>query len=242
MNILNEKLKRYSAGRTLDVGTGRGSFIPVITECFKEYSEIVGIDSSENAVKAASENIKGDKIRFQKMDASELEFEDDSFDTVCISNTLHHIPDMYKVLYEMKRVLKPGGLYIVSEMFSDGQNEKQLSHVFIHHFNAEIDRFNGLFHDITYRRQEIINIVDKLGLNIVDIFDYNTPEEQAAEEEEEDEKSFIDDVVRSLHSRLELVKEYRGYENLKAELEKFESGIYDIGFMGATELMIIGRK
>lgn len=242
MSILDQKLKAYSAGVVLDVGTGRGNFIPVITQCFKDYTEITGIDMNDNQLKVAAESCKNKRAKFINMDASNMEFADNSFDTVCISNTLHHLPDRDSVLNEMKRVLKPEGLFIVSEMFCDNQTDKQMSHVHIHHINGEIDTLLGVYHDKTFKRQEIIDIMDRIGLNIVDVFDYNTPEEQADEEFEEGEKAFLDNAVQSLERRVEQVKDSSKYNDLKMQAERLKSIIYDTGFMGATELLIVAQK
>jgi ubiquinone/menaquinone biosynthesis C-methylase UbiE len=242
MDILNERLKYYSAGKVLDIGTGRGNFIPVISECFNSFSEIIGIDTNDKALSAARESFNDERIKFVNMDAANMKFDDGSLDTVCISNTLHHIPDMHKVLNEMMRVLKPGGLFIVSEMFCDNQSEKQLSHVYVHHFNAKIDTLLGICHNKTFKRQEIIDIVDNLGLDIIDTFDYNTAAEQAVEDDSEEEKKFLDDLFESMEKRLEVVKEFNEYESLMAELNGIKSVVYKTGFWGATELMVIGRK
>ena len=81
------------------------------------------------------------------MDAGYLEFEDDSFDTVCMSFSLHHLYDTGRVLAEMKRVLKPDEYFLVQEEFSDGeQNEAQRTHILEHHWGAEIDSLLGTVH------------------------------------------------------------------------------------------------
>ncbi|RDV37356.1 SAM-dependent methyltransferase [Bradymonadaceae bacterium TMQ3] len=50
----------------------------------------------------------------QKGDARELVFEDRSFDLIVCASTLEHIPDFWRALDEMKRVLRPGGWLVVS--------------------------------------------------------------------------------------------------------------------------------
>lgn len=49
-----------------------------------------------------------------KMDATNLEFEDESFDIIISNHVLEHIPDDRKVLQEMYRVLKKGGVVFIS--------------------------------------------------------------------------------------------------------------------------------
>ncbi len=57
--------------------------------------------------------------------------------------TLHHLSDKTKVIEEMKRVLKTNGIFIINEMFCDYQNEAQMSHVYVHHIGADIDRITN---------------------------------------------------------------------------------------------------
>jgi len=56
---------------------------------------------------AAEQAITG--ITFCQMDAEQLDFPDDSFDSVTCAFSLFQFPDMSRALAEMWRVLKPGG-------------------------------------------------------------------------------------------------------------------------------------
>lgn len=157
MDIRKSKLGHISGGKILDVGTGNGCFIETFTEMFKDYNEIIGIDSSDKGFKAAKETFNQDNIKFIQIDASKMDFANNSMDTVCISNTLHHLSNMENVLEEMLRVLKPGGIFIINEMFCDNQSKKQLAHVYIHHLFGKIDSLTGNYHANTFQRQEIID-------------------------------------------------------------------------------------
>jgi ubiquinone/menaquinone biosynthesis C-methylase UbiE len=244
MSILTEKLKelQLSGGRILDVGTGRGDFISTFTELFKDYTEIIGIDSSEKSIEIAQQNFKKENIKFIKMDAEKIAFEDNSMDTVCISNTLHHLPDFNKVLKEMFRVLKPGGLFIINEMFCDNQSEKQLSHVYLHHLSAEIDSVCGKYHANTFKKQEIIEIAKKTGIKIEASFEYETYEEQAAQTNDKDEREVLDRCFESLDKYVEQINTAPEYSQIRNRIAYLKEALYKVGFMGATELIIIGRK
>jgi SAM-dependent methyltransferase len=91
-------------------------------------------------------------------------FPDASFDTVSIANSLHHLADLPQALAEMCRVLKPGGLFIISEMYCDGQSEAQQTHVELHHWWAAVDTAQGITHYETFPRQRIVEIAEGLGL------------------------------------------------------------------------------
>lgn len=242
MGILEDKFSKISGGRILDVGTGGGSFIPMFTDLFKEYTEIIGIDSNEKAIKMAQESFRQENIRFICMDAAKMSFEDGSMDTVCISNTLHHLPNYEEVLKEMYRVLKPGGLFIINEMFCDNQTKKQLSHVYIHHLCAEIDTIVGNYHGSTFKKQEIIYIAKQVGINVEDIFEYSTAEEQQAELNADEEREILDSCFDAMDKSLERIKGTKQYTSIKNRVNSLRQRLYEVGFMSATELVILGRK
>lgn len=234
-----EKLKNLSGGRILDVGTGVGELIPCLMEGFKDYSEIIGIDCSERAIEYAKKRFNAKEINFYKMDADSMLFEDNTFDTVCISNTLHHLKDgtITMVFKEMNRVLKPGGLFIICEMYCDNQNEKQMSHVLLHHLSAEIGRINGEIHNNTYKRNEIIEIARNKGLNIIDTWDYVEEDEVEPIPAEE-----IEGIIGSFEKKLQELKEHTEYNSLNEKLNALKKRLYEVGIEGAIELVILAQK
>lgn len=239
---LKEIFQGVSGGKILDVGTGIGDFVDILQECLSDYSEIVGIDTGEAALARARDHFKQNDIKFLLMDAGKMEFEDNSFDTVCMSNTLHHLSDINIVLNEMKRVVKPGGLFIINEMFCDNQTERQMSHVNVHHFQCDVDTLLGRCHNRTYRKQEIIDIVNNLGLSITGMYEHNTHEEQLKEADYNQEKKKLDEIFPALENRLEHIKGLKQYDELKNRLDELKSTLYDKGIFSATNLMIICRK
>jgi len=236
MEMLKEKLSGISAGRVLDVGTGGGDFVDLLTTFLKEYSEIIGIDTNERAVEAARKNFNKENIKFMIMDACDMNFEDESFDTVCISNSIHHLPEPKKILDEMKRVLKPGGRLIICEMFCDNQNEKQLNHVAWHHWAAEVNRIMGVYHGSTHKKEEILDIANSLGLSKIDSFEFNFPEEEESNEDE------LKGFLTHFDELAEKIKDHEEYDRLYKEKERFKKSILDIGMSSATELFVIGTK
>jgi SAM-dependent methyltransferase len=161
-----------SAGRVLDVATGRGGFIHFLLEHLKDFVEITGIDTQESAAAAFADAFPQPNIHFSRMDAAHLDFPDSTFDTVCIANSLHHLPDVHAVLSEMQRVLKPGGHFICLEMYRDGQDEAQQTHVLMHHWWAAVDMARGVCHHPTFTRQELLDLLDSLQLERVQIIDH----------------------------------------------------------------------
>ena len=67
-------------------------------------------DLSEAMIAKAKKYPHSSRLRFTVMDAAALSYEHDTFDAVVIVNALHIIPQPERVLREIRRVLKPGGV------------------------------------------------------------------------------------------------------------------------------------
>lgn len=163
-------------GRAIDVGTRRGEFLFRMKEYAGSYEKLIGIDinfDELNNLKSEEE----DHIEFHFMNAYNLEYPDRYFDAVSISNTLHHLNDMGSVLQEMKRVLKVGGYFIINEMFHDCCDNSRNTHGMLHILESEIDTELGKIHNRTFEREEIIRVASNLGLNSLEIAEYNETSE-----------------------------------------------------------------
>ncbi len=227
MQKLKGELVNISGGKVLDVCTGNGSFINLLMILLKDFSEIIGIDNIDSGFP----NKKN--LLFIKMDANKLAFANETFDTVCISNSLHHLPDPNNVLAEMLRALKPNGTFIINEMFSDNQSEKQLTHVYLHHLSGDIDRTLGAFHNKTYKKQEIIDISKNLNLNHLRYFEYHYPQTE--------EMTIIDleNMKEKILAKINKSPDYIFFEKKFTEItNRFNS----FGFENATQLFLIGKK
>lgn len=110
-------LNLYSDAQLLEVGAGTGLSIAEMPEDIR----ITGIDLSrkmlDQAHKRMAKNGRTD-VRLLKMDATRLEFPDDSFDRVLAAYFVSTVPEPVKVLREMKRVCKPGGIILVMNHFT----------------------------------------------------------------------------------------------------------------------------
>lgn len=234
--MFKDTLKNYSGGKILDVGTGRGELIIYLKEAFKNYEEIIGIDSSKKSIEFCREQFKDNNVSFMEMNGDNMGFAEETFDTVCISNSLHHMnsEEMHKVLNEMKRVLKPEGFFIICEMYRDNQSPSQMSHVYLHHLSAEMDRLRGITHNDTFKRDEIINIAKEIDLELANILDYV--------DEEKVEKEELDSIESSFEKRIKNLEKESNYSSLKCKMEKLKDNMSKFGLSGATELIIIGRK
>lgn len=108
-----KKLASKSKGRVLEVGIGTGRNLPF----YPAACEITGVDISEKMVEEGrifALNL-GIAINLLVMDAENLGFNDNTFDTVLCTLSLCTIPDPIRALSEMKRVCKSEGKILFLE-------------------------------------------------------------------------------------------------------------------------------
>ncbi len=101
-----------SGDRVLDLGCGNGRLYFALMDKKIEY---IGVDNSEKLIEEAKK--KAPEVDFKLVDILKLPFPSDYFDKVYCIATLHHIPSKEirkEVLEEMRRVLKPNGLLIIT--------------------------------------------------------------------------------------------------------------------------------
>lgn len=93
----------------LDIGCGTGETLTFMKKVFPK-SKLQGIDYLPEAVKYTKS--RGHSAR--RADALHLPFADASFDAVLLLDVIEHIKDDSGVIKEAKRVLKPGGVIILT--------------------------------------------------------------------------------------------------------------------------------
>jgi SAM-dependent methyltransferase len=236
MDTAQQLLKTLDAGRVLDIATGNGNFIHTLLEHLGSFDEIIGIDTSEKGAAAFDAAFAGQPVRFVKMDAAAMEFSDASFDTVCIANSLHHMAHLDAILGEMKRVLRPGGHFIILEMYRDNQSEAQMTHVLMHHWWAAVDTAKGISHNETYTRQQILEIVGGLGLADLRFEDVS---ELDSDSRDPETVKYLTGVVDQY---LERINGLPGEADLRERGMELRKRVEQVGFHGATSLLAIGEK
>ncbi len=226
-----------AAGHVLDVATGRGGFINILDQTLQSYDEIIGVDTVEGIETFFAENFAGKPIHYQQMDAYRLAFDDASFDTVVIANSLHHLNSPLSVLAEMQRVLKPGGRFIISEMFRDGLTEPQETHVLLHHWWAAIDSATGIVHNETYGKAQLMafaNEMDIAGWAFHDVAYFDeAPKDEATIKQ-------LEGIIDRYVQRAESLPEQN--PKLVEEGQALRRRVREVGFHGATTLVAIGVK
>lgn len=104
-----DAVKKYlvGAGVVLDAGVGDGRSMHLLKDC----KEVYGIEIDEERANKARENTFYKSIVVG--DLADMPFNNSLFDVVFCNEVLEHLTNPKKVFYEVKRVLKPGGYFII---------------------------------------------------------------------------------------------------------------------------------
>jgi len=102
--------------KLLEVGVGTGLTLPV----YPRTAKVIGVDISASMLKEAEELIAEKKLKHvtvKQMDATSLQFADNSFDGVLGNLFISATSFPRESLLEMKRVCKPGGMIVLMNHF-----------------------------------------------------------------------------------------------------------------------------
>ena len=168
----------------LDIGCGGGMNINRMAQTAKK---VYGVDYSIESVNLSKEVnddlIKEGKVEVYEGNVADLPFEDDTFDIVTAFETVYFWPDIVKSFGEVKRVLKPGGMFLIG-CEANGTNNLGMKF-----FNKVIDMTfyedkdlkgfleNNDFNDVTVylrdgkNKEEIIKKSDGKVIRIDDDYD-----------------------------------------------------------------------
>lgn len=97
--------------KILDLGCGEGNLVRTLA---RQAKEVVGTDIAENRLKIAKKKSREfANVSYLTADLDErLPFKNNSFDIVFMIGVLEYVLDPYHTLQEVKRVLKPNGIFI----------------------------------------------------------------------------------------------------------------------------------
>lgn len=140
------------AGRVLDVGCATGIFLDGM---HRTGWEVQGVEPSASAARYAQERL-GLPVFCGRLD--EAAFPNASFDAVTLWDVLEHVHDPPAVLREIRRVLRPGGLLVMSLPNPDSLEARLLGQ---HWLGWDLPRHLNLF------RPPLLRIhLEKLGIPV----------------------------------------------------------------------------
>ncbi len=139
--------------RVLDVGTGTGAHLRLLAEL--GFSNVVGLDRSEASIRFCREKRLGVAPRG---DLRALPFAASTFDLVLATDVLEHVAEEARAIGEIRRVLRPGGLALVT----------------VPAFPALWGLQDEVSHHLRrYRRRELVAGLERGGLAVERCFHFN---------------------------------------------------------------------
>ncbi len=135
--VMLEHLHRYVLAaeivrgkKVLDIATGVGYGAFLLSQTA---SSVIGVDIDPDAIAAAERHFSSPKTSFIEGSATKIPVGDSDVDVVVSFETIEHFREQEKFLREIKRVLKPGGVAIIStpdkRVYNAGLSEPNPFHV-----------------------------------------------------------------------------------------------------------------
>jgi ArsR family transcriptional regulator len=120
---LTRAARRPSVGRLLDIGTGTGRVLELLSTLAESAT---GIDRSPEMLRLARGKLAGggnQTADLRQADMRALPFTDNAFDTVTLHQVLHFADEPRAVIAEAARVLAPGGKLLLADYAAHAREE-----------------------------------------------------------------------------------------------------------------------
>ena len=111
---INAAIEQYStrSGTALEIGPGSGIYLPSLA---RHSNQVFAVDIETVYLEQAKEATRTlDNIEFRLDDITQSALADNSFDLILCTEVIEHIADSAAALREIRRILKPGGIAIIS--------------------------------------------------------------------------------------------------------------------------------
>jgi arsenite methyltransferase len=105
----------------VDIGSGRGQDVIRLAEAVGPSGHVYGIDAAQGMLdkaKRTAEKLGVTNVEFRRSELEKLDLPDAVADLVISNCTLNHATDKKAAWAEIYRVLKPGGRFVVSDIYA----------------------------------------------------------------------------------------------------------------------------
>ena len=143
----------------MDVGCGDGFFTAQILQRFN-LKNVYGLDISSKAVDLA--RLKHPEIKFQQGALNHIPEETNSIDSVTMIEVIEHLVDIEGTLKELFRVMKPGGILLITTT-----DFNLLKQVIIAMFFFEKYFYPTNPHIRFFKKSTLADILSKNGFSII---------------------------------------------------------------------------
>ncbi|MBQ4025034.1 MAG: class I SAM-dependent methyltransferase [Treponema sp.] len=123
-DYIYKEISAAASGKdVLELATGPGMIAKHIAPSAKS---VTATDFAPKMIETAKKGSVPENVSFEVADATNLRYQNDSFDLVVIANALHIIPEPEKALAEIDRVLKANGTLIAPNFIEREKGKKNL--------------------------------------------------------------------------------------------------------------------
>ena len=154
---LAERLADFPQAHVLDMGCGAGhaSFAAA-----GQVAQVTAYDLSSQMLEVVAEAAKAkglSNVATRQGYAESLPFDDASFDVVISRYSAHHWHDVGQALREVKRVLKPGGVFIIMDVMSPGHPVRDI-------WLQTVEALRDTSHVQNYSSGQWLSLITEAGL------------------------------------------------------------------------------
>ncbi len=238
MNPFGGRLETYAAGIVLDFGAGAGASARAIMEAARSFDTIVAVDTPQPERAMAPDLLHNPDVQYLQAKGPPLPFASGRFDTVCASHVLHHLPLPLRrpALAELKRVLRPGGTFLLVAGYRDQQSGARRTQIICHHLRAVMDQAEGIHHYQTLLRAEILELVASMAFEHCETFDL------APMREDYRDPTNLDNVARFIDREIEKRAHLPRYEQYRRVGDLLKRRMFRTGYLGSKALVAICRR
>ena len=172
-----ESVAKYikNTDRVLECACGTGAISIFIAPVCKE---LIVSDYSVGMLKQAKKKLKNyDNIDYRRVDITNIEAEDNSFDVVVAGNVIHLLPDPQRAMNELTRVCKDGGRLVIPTYINGDEGTNKLAVKFLEKLGAsfkcqfDAESYEKFFEDMGYENvtYEVVRGRMSCDIAVIDI-------------------------------------------------------------------------
>lgn len=132
----------------LDIACGEGYGSNILAEKAKQ---VYGVDIDNETINTAKKKYKKHNLQYSTGDASKIPFDDGSIDVVVSFETIEHHEHHNEMMSEIKRVLRPNGIVIISTPDK--------------YYYSDLPKFQNKFHVKELYKEEFLSLIEKYFSN-----------------------------------------------------------------------------
>ena len=172
-----ESVAKYikNTDRVLECACGTGAISVFIAPVCKE---LIVSDYSVGMLKQAKKKLKNyDNIDYRRVDITDIEAEDNSFDVVVAGNVIHLLADPQRAMNELTRVCKDGGRLVIPTYINGDEGTNKLAVKFLEKLGAsfkcqfDAEPYEKFFEDMGYKNvtYEVVRGRMSCDIAVIDI-------------------------------------------------------------------------